>query len=54
MLQTVYKGGIEKYLTPAKDIIEKYDFGEYYEARIKLVEEEIESLFWDGDTEGNP
>ncbi len=46
MLQTVYKGGIEKYLAPAKNIIEKYDLGEYYEARIKLVEEEIESLFW--------
>jgi DNA polymerase II large subunit len=46
MLQTVYKGGIEKYLTPAKGIIEKYDLGEYYVDRIRLVEEEIESLFW--------
>jgi DNA polymerase II large subunit len=47
ILQTVHKGGIEKYLAPAKDIIQKYDLGEYYEDRIKLVEEEIESLFWE-------
>ena len=47
ILQTVHKGGIEKYLTPAKNIIKKYDLGEYYEDRIKLVEEEIESVFWE-------
>jgi DNA polymerase II large subunit len=47
ILQTVYKGGITKYLSPAKDLIEKYDLGEYYEDRIKLVEEEIDSLFWE-------
>jgi DNA polymerase II large subunit len=47
ILQTVYKGGIIKYLNPAKDIIQKYDLGEYYEDRIKLIEEEIESLFWE-------
>ena len=51
ILQTVYKGGIEKYLAPAKDIIEKYDLGEYYEDRIKLVEEEIDSLFWEDEPE---
>jgi DNA polymerase II large subunit len=47
ILQTVHKGGITKYLNPAKDIIKKYDLGDYYEDRIKLVEEEIESLFWE-------
>lgn len=47
ILQTVYKGGITKYLKPAKDIIEKYDLGEYYEDRIRLVEEEIESVFYE-------
>ena len=47
ILQTVHKGGIEKYLAPAKDLIEKYDLGQYYEDRIKLVEEEISSLFWE-------
>jgi DNA polymerase II large subunit len=47
ILQTVYKGGIIKYLKPAKDLIEKYNLGEYYVDRIKLVEEEIDSLFWE-------
>jgi DNA polymerase II large subunit len=45
ILQTVYKGGITKYLKPAKDLIERYNLGEYYVDRIKLVEEEIDSLF---------
>ena len=47
ILQTVHKGGIEKYLIPAKNIIEKYDLGEYYRDRIRLVEEEIDSVFWE-------
>jgi DNA polymerase II large subunit len=47
ILQTVHKGGIEKYLAPAKDLIEKYNLGEYYIDRIDLVEDEIESLFWE-------
>ncbi len=51
ILQTVHKGGIEKYLAPAKDLIDKYDLGEYYEDRIRLVEEEIDSLFWEEEPE---
>jgi len=51
ILQTVHKGGIQKYLAPAKGIIEKYDLGEYYVDRIRLVEEEIESLFWEEELE---
>jgi len=47
ILQTVHKGGITKYLRPAKDIIEKYDLGDYYRDRIRLVEEEIDSIFWE-------
>lgn len=47
ILQTVYKGGITKYLKAAKDIIYKYDLGEYYVDRIRLVEEEIDSLFYE-------
>jgi DNA polymerase II large subunit len=50
ILQTVHKGGIEKYLTPAKNIIEKYDLGEYYKDRIRLVEEEIDSVFWEEES----
>ncbi|MBN2335037.1 DNA polymerase II large subunit [Candidatus Bathyarchaeota archaeon] len=45
ILMTVHKGGIEKYLKPASDIIETYDLGEYYSDRIRLVREEIASLF---------
>lgn len=51
ILQTVHKGGIEKYLEPAKGLIEKYDLGKYYEDRIRLIEEEIDSLFWEEEPE---
>jgi DNA polymerase II large subunit len=47
ILQTVYKGGITKYLKAAKDIIYKYNLGDYYVDRIRLVEEEIDSLFYE-------
>jgi len=47
ILQTVYKGGITKYLKAARDIIYKYDLGNYYVDRIRLVEEEIDSLFYE-------
>jgi DNA polymerase II large subunit len=47
ILQTVYKGGITKYLTAAKDLVYRYDLGKYYENRLQLVEEEIESLFYE-------
>jgi DNA polymerase II large subunit len=51
ILQTVHKGGITKYLTPAKDIVYKYDLGMYYENRLQLVEEEIDSLFYEEASE---
>ena len=47
ILQTVYRGGITKYLTPAKNLVYKYDLGDYYENRLRLVEEEIESIFYE-------
>lgn len=47
ILQTVYKGGITKYLKAARGIIYRYDLGDYYVDRITLVEEEIESLFYE-------
>ena len=47
ILQTVHRGGITKYLTPAKDLVYKYDLGKYYENRLRLVEEEIESIFYE-------
>jgi DNA polymerase II large subunit len=44
---TVHRGGIEKYLAPATRIIEKYNLGDYYNDRIELVREELDSIFVD-------
>jgi DNA polymerase II large subunit len=42
---TVYRGGIEKYLNVAHQLVQKYGLPEYYAQRLSLVEEEINSLF---------
>ena len=42
---TVYRGGIEKYLEVANQLVLKYRLPNYYTQRLKLVEEEIDSLF---------
>lgn len=42
---TVYRGGIEKYLEAAHQLIQKYNLSEYYTQRLSMVEEEIRSLF---------
>lgn len=42
---TVYRGGIEKYLSVARHLVEKYKLPEYYLHRLSLVEEEIITLF---------
>ncbi len=42
---TVYRGGIEKYLEAAHQLVNKYGLSEYYTQRLLLVEEEIRSLF---------
>ncbi len=42
---TVYRGGIEKYLDAAHQLVQKYGLSEYYAQRLSLVEEEINSLF---------
>jgi DNA polymerase II large subunit len=42
---TVYRGGIEKYLDAAQQLIEKYDLPLYYAQRISLIKDEIESMF---------
>ena len=42
---TVYRGGIEKYLGAAHQLVKKYGLPEYYAQRLSLVEEEINSLF---------
>lgn len=42
---TVYRGGIEKYLQDAHEIVAKYELDDYYFQRLALIENEINSLF---------
>jgi len=42
---TVYRGGIEKYLEAAGQLIKKYGLPSYYSQRLSMVQEEINSLF---------
>ncbi len=42
---TVYRGGIEKYLSEALKLVKKYGLSEYYTQRLSIVEEEIITLF---------
>ncbi|MGA2386026.1 MAG: DNA polymerase II large subunit [Candidatus Bathyarchaeia archaeon] len=42
---TVYRGGIEKYLEAAQQLIDKYDLPNYYTQRLDLIKEEIASMF---------
>ncbi len=47
LTQTVYRGTIVKYLDIAKDLVDRYDLGTYYEQRLRLFHDEINSLFVD-------
>ncbi|MDH5791631.1 MAG: DNA polymerase II large subunit, partial [Candidatus Bathyarchaeota archaeon] len=51
---TVYKGGIEKYLKPAMELVERYQLDDYYADRLKLVWDEISSLFPGEEEEEEP
>lgn len=42
---TVYRGGIEKYLEVAQQLVEKYHLPNYYAQRISLIKDEINALF---------
>ena len=42
---TVYKGGVEKYLTVAEGLVKRYNLGQYHEQRLLLLRAEIKSLF---------
>jgi len=42
---TVYRGGIEKYLEVAQQLVDKYHLPKYYTQRIALIKDEITSLF---------
>ncbi len=46
---TVYRGGIEKYLEEARNLIKRYNMSGYYAQRILLIEEEIRSIFESGE-----
>jgi len=41
----VYRGGIEKYLEVAQNLVEKYKLPKYYAQRISLLKQEINALF---------
>jgi DNA polymerase II large subunit len=42
---TVHKGGIEKYLDPASNLVKDYKLETYYSDRLALVRDEIASIF---------
>jgi DNA polymerase II large subunit len=42
---TVYRGNIEKYLSIAQDIVNKYGLPKYYTQRLILINEEISLMF---------
>ncbi len=42
---TVHKGGIEKYLQPALDMVKKYGLDPYYVDRLELVRLELSQIF---------
>jgi len=45
LMLTVYRGGIEKYLEAAQQLVEKYHLPNYYAQRISLMKDEINALF---------
>jgi len=42
---TVYRGGIEKYLEAAGQLVQKYGLRKHYAQRLSLIEDEINELF---------
>ncbi len=42
---TVYRGGIEKYLIAAQQLVDKYGLPKYYTQRMDLIKEEIAMMF---------
>jgi DNA polymerase II large subunit len=42
---TVYRGGIEKYLVAAQELVDKYGLPKYYTQRMDLIKEEISTMF---------
>ncbi|NYZ79947.1 DNA polymerase II large subunit [Candidatus Micrarchaeota archaeon] len=46
IILTVHKGGIEKYLSVSQELAEKYGLGDYLKQRLKLVERDLEEIFF--------
>ncbi len=44
---TVYRGGIEKYLEAAQNLVDKYQLPKYYNQRLALIKDELSSMFPD-------
>lgn len=42
---TVFKNGVEKYLSVATEMVRRYDIGEYYRQRLDLIKEELSETF---------
>jgi len=42
---TVYRGGIEKYLEAASQLVQRYGLPKHYAQRLSLIEDEIKELF---------
>ncbi len=47
---TIHRGGIEKYLNTTIELAERYGLSSYLRQRLKMVKEEIQSLFEDDET----
>jgi DNA polymerase II large subunit len=45
IILTISKGGIEKYLGMAIELADRYDLEPYMKQRLKLIKEEIETVF---------
>jgi DNA polymerase II large subunit len=51
---TVYKGGVEKYLTVAQDLVKRYNLGKYHTQRLMLLRQEINSMFNETEEKKQP
>jgi DNA polymerase II large subunit len=48
---TVHRGGIEKYIEPARRLVERYGLDDYYAQRIRLILDELSLLFPEAEGE---
>ncbi|HUC38615.1 MAG TPA: DNA polymerase II large subunit [Candidatus Acidoferrum sp.] len=53
IILTISKGGIEKYLTMATNLADRYDLEPYMKQRLRLIKDEIETVFGTVGTEGS-